>query len=216
MAKKISDLAPTSPSELADQGVTMNRQALKPTKDHIDAVSHLFTELELAYHNQFHKAFPDHQSLTMAKQLWLRLLVDQNPEHIAKAGRQAICDNTFLPTPHSIREYCESLATYGTPDVKRAFVEASLSREPRQLASWSHPIVYHAGKATDWFFLNGQPESITFPVFERNYQLLLDRLKQGEDLTLPVAKAIEKTTSKPLSPTEQQKRMAELRKQLDI
>ena len=176
----------------------------------------LFTELELAYHNQFHKAFPDHQSLTMAKQLWLRLLVDQSPEHIAKAGRQAICDNTFLPTPHSIREYCESLATHGTPDVKRAFVEASLSREPRQLASWSHPIVYHAGKATDWFFLNGQPESITFPVFERNYQLLLDRLKQGEDLTLPVAKAIEKTTSKPLSPTEQQKRMAELRKQLDI
>ena len=40
MAKKISDLAPTSPSELADQGVTINRQALKPTKDHIDAVSH--------------------------------------------------------------------------------------------------------------------------------------------------------------------------------
>ena len=41
-------------------------------------------------------------------------------------------------------------------------------------------------------FLNGQPESMTFPVFERNYQLLLDRLKQGEDLTLPVAKALRK------------------------
>tara|TARA_B100000767_G_C19750257_1_gene530471 strand:- start:680 stop:1345 length:666 start_codon:yes stop_codon:yes gene_type:complete len=216
MAKKLSDIALPSQSEIVNQRVVIDNHALKPTQHHIDAVSHLFTELELAYHNQFHKAFPDNKSLTMAKQLWLRLLIDQSPEHIAKAGRQAICDNTFLPTPHNIREYCESLVMHGIPDVKRAFIEACMSREPRQRFAWTHPIVYHAGTSTGWFFLSGQPETITFPVFERNYLLLLERLKQGEDITLPIVKAIEKKTSQPLSTIEQQQRMVELRKQLDL
>ena len=75
-----------------------NNDNLKPTEAHIEAINHLFTELELAYHNQFHKAFPDHKSLTMAKQLWLRLLIDYTPEEISKATRLVICDNTtFQP-----------------------------------------------------------------------------------------------------------------------
>ena len=63
----------------------------------------------------------------MAKQLWLRLLVDQSPEHIAKAGRQAICDNTFYLRHTVFVRIAKALATHGTPEVKRAFIEACLS-----------------------------------------------------------------------------------------
>ena len=31
----------------------------------------IFAELEITFHNQFHKAFPDEETLTLAKQLWL-------------------------------------------------------------------------------------------------------------------------------------------------
>ncbi len=221
MAKHVSDIKlpkqATNPSG-AGNAMAHSTKIAEPqvTDQHIEAISHLFTELELAYHNQFHKAFPDHQSLTMAKQLWLRLLVEYQAEHITLAGRKAICDNTFLPTLHNIREYCDAAATAGLPDVRAAYTEACLSREPRQNIAWTHPIVYYAGKATGWFFLSGQTESQTLPVFERNYELLIQRIKRGDTLSMPIAKAIEKQKTKPLEPEQQKEKLQALRKQLDL
>jgi hypothetical protein len=216
MAKHISDIHLPTNASIAAGAPAPEASTAKPTEAHIEAINHLFTELELAYHNQFHKAFPDHQSLSMAKQLWLRLLVDFKPKHIAAAGRQAICDNTFLPTPHSIREYCDAAVTAGIPDAQTAYIEASLSSEPRQNVKWSHPIVYYAGKITDWFFISSQPEAQVFPVFERNYLLLLERVKRGETLSLPVAKALTKKKQAPLEPEVQKEKLKNLREQLDL
>ncbi len=203
-------------SARSSQAATADTATAKPTEAHVEAISHLFTELELAYHNQFHKAFPDHQSLSMAKQLWLRLLAEYQPQHIALAGRKAICANTFLPTLHNLREYCDQAATQGLPDVKAAYIEACMSQEPRTEVNWSHPIVYYAGKATDWFFLQGQTEAQTFPVFERNYELLKERVRKGEVLHPPVAKAIEKQAAAPLSTEQQKDKLKALREQLDL
>ena len=216
MAKHVSDITLPTNASIAASTATPEISTAKPTEAHIEAINHLFTELELAYHNQFHKAFPDHQALSMAKQLWLRLLVDFKPEHIATAGRQAICDNTFLPTPHSIREYCDAAITAGIPDAKTAYIEACLSSEPRQNVQWSHPIVYFAGKTTDWFFMGSQPEAQVFPVFERNYLLLLERVKRGEQLSLPMAKALTKKKTEPLEPEVQKEKLKNLREQLDL
>ncbi len=216
MAKHVSDITLPTNASIAAGAATPEISTAKPTEAHIEAINHLFTELELAYHNQFHKAFPDHQALSMAKQLWLRLLVDFKPEHIATAGRQAICDNTFLPTPHSIREYCDAAITAGIPDAKTAYIEACLSSEPRQNVQWSHPIVYFAGKTTDWFFMGSQPEAQVFPVFERNYLLLLERVKRGEQLSLPMAKALTKKKTEPLEPEVQKEKLKNLREQLDL
>lgn len=216
MAKHVSDINLPTNASIAASIATPEISTAKPTAAHVEAINHLFTELELAYHNQFHKAFPDHQALSMAKQLWLRLLVGFKPEHIATAGRQAICDNTFLPTPHSIREYCDAAITAGIPDAKAAYIEASLSSEPRQNVKWSHPIVYFAGKTTDWFFISSQPEAQVFPVFERNYLLLLERVKRGETLSLPVAKALTKKRQEPLEPEVQKEKLKNLREQLDL
>ncbi len=216
MAKHVSDITLPTNASIAAGAATPEISTAKPTEAHIEAINHLFTELELAYHNQFHKAFPDHQALSMAKQLWLRLLVDFKPEHIATAGRQAICDNTFLPTPHSIREYCDAAITAGIPDAKTAYIEACLSSEPHQNVQWSHPIVYFAGKTTDWFFMGSQPEAQVFPVFERNYLLLLERVKRGEQLSLPMAKALTKKKTEPLEPEVQKEKLKNLREQLDL
>tara|TARA_B100002019_G_scaffold286848_1_gene297935 strand:- start:2645 stop:3295 length:651 start_codon:yes stop_codon:yes gene_type:complete len=194
----------------------VNNNNIKPTKAHIEAINHLFTELELAYHNQFHKAFPDNKSLTMAKQLWLRLLIDYSPEEISKATRLTICDNTFLPTPNNIRDYCEKIIKSAIPDVKTAYKEACLSYEPRSSYKWSHPIVYHAGKATDWFFLNNQTEAATFPVFERNYEILLNRIRNGDKLEIPINLGLKEENLNTVDKDKLKEKLSKLRKDLNI
>ena len=76
--------------------------------------------------------------------------------------------------------------------------------------------MYLAGKATDWFFLSSQPEVQVFPVFERNFLLLLERVKRGEKLDLPVAKALTKKKQEPLEPEVQKEKLKALREQLDL
>jgi hypothetical protein len=216
MVKSIKEIDLTSEKKVGTVHSAANNDNLKPTEAHIEAINHLFAELELAYHNQFHKAFPDHKSLTMAKQLWLRLLIDYTPEEISKATRLTICDNTFLPTPNNIRDYCEKLINNSIPDVKTAYKEACLSREPRNNKVWSHPIVYHAGKATDWFFLNNQIEAITFPVFERNYEILSKRLRSGECLDVPIKVGIKREKVEVLDNKKLKEKLSKIRKDLDI
>ena len=47
---------------------------IKIPENPIDLINVVFTQLEITYHNQFHKAFPDSDSLKLAKQLWLKKL----------------------------------------------------------------------------------------------------------------------------------------------
>ena len=43
-------------------------------KNQVELINLIFAELEITFHNQFHKAFPDEETLTLAKQLWLAKL----------------------------------------------------------------------------------------------------------------------------------------------
>ncbi len=215
MKKQISNYTPEQIVSAASESSAAPSN-IKPTEAHIDAVSQLFTELEMAYHNQFHKAFPDHRSLSMAKQLWLRMLVDLQPEHIIAGGRKALCNSDFLPSLNSIRQLADAAAMDGIPDIKAAYLQACNATGTKQAVSWSHPIIYYAGKATGWGFLRSESEARTFPVFERNFQLLAERVRKGEILEVPIAKAIEQHKAEPLDKTEQKLRLKILRSELGL
>src|SRR5690606_13413602 len=75
--------------------------------EHIDAINQIFTELELAYHNQFRRAFPDATQLGMAKQLWLHSLCDLSPARLRAGVRRALKDSEFLPSLHTLRRYSD-------------------------------------------------------------------------------------------------------------
>ena len=47
---------------------------IKIPKSQVELINLIFAELEITFHNQFHKAFPDEETLTLAKQLWLAKL----------------------------------------------------------------------------------------------------------------------------------------------
>ncbi|MDG1772987.1 MAG: replication protein P [Oceanicoccus sp.] len=188
-----------------------------PTEDHITAINQMFTEFQLAYHNQFHKAFSDDQKIMMAKQLWVKTLCDLSPERIMIGTRKAIKESEYLPTLHTVRKFCDpNPEEFGLPDAYNAYLEACRAATPKIEQSWSHPIVYLAGNASDWFFLSGNSEAKAFPVFKRNYEILVGRVINGERLDMPIHKAIPENISQPLSNKERKERLQAMREKLDI
>lgn len=193
-----------------------NRNKAQPTTEHVDAINELFTKFQLAYHNQFHKAYSDDEQLTLAKQLWLKSLCDIPVDELRQGIQEAIQREKFLPNLPVIREYCEAQLQNLIPDVHSAYIEACQAPSPKAEYSWSHPIVYYAGRESDWFFLANTPENKAFPIFKNNYEQLCKRLLNGEQLALPLVKALPEHSSTPLSTQEKKQRLKALRDEFNI
>jgi len=186
-------------------------------RDHVDAINQLFAEFELAYHNQYRKAYAQEGSEALAKKYWLNCLREFSPEVIVRAGRQVVRSQEYLPTIAALVSACENAwQLFGLPPTQAAYVEACCASEPKAAQHWSHPAVYLAGKASSWFALATEPQSVIFPVFEYNYLQLCRRVVQGEELHADIQAALPESLSQPLSPEENKARMQALRKKLDI
>jgi len=189
----------------------------RPPKPLIAAVNELFTKFQVAYPNQYYKAYPDAQKLALAKQLWLRSLANFSAEKIVRATQRAIERNDFIPSIAQVIKYIENdFEAYGLPEPRAAYREACLAPSPKGKAKWSHPAVYHAGKLTDWFVIATSTEKTAYPIFERNYRILCERVFAGDQLDLPVAEALPEDISTPLSAAEKQEEMKALRKRLGL
>lgn len=183
----------------------------------IDAINTLFTEFEVAFPNLYHRAYPTDTSLRLAKQLWLNSLRRFSPSAILRAAQKAIESSDYIPTIRTLLRFCEGdRSAYGLPEPRNAYIEACLKPEPKALQAWSHPAVYHAGRESGWFFLANTIEPEAFPVFERNYLILCERVVAGELLDLPIPKAIPQDIPERLSNEERKQRLATMRKALGI
>ncbi len=186
-------------------------------RDHVDAINQIFAEFELAYHNQFHKAYAQEGSLKLAKKYWLSCLAEFMPEVIVRAARQVVKSQEYLPTVASMVNACENaLPLFGLPAPQNAYVEACCAPEPKHSYAWSHPAVYLAGKHTGWFALATETQSAIFPVFEYNYHLLCQQVLRGEKLDISMPVALPETVSSPLSPEENKARMKALREKFSL
>ncbi|MDR2212865.1 MAG: hypothetical protein LBE21_04490 [Pseudomonadales bacterium] len=186
-------------------------------RDHIDAINQLFAEFELAYHNQFHKAYAQEGSLALAKKYWLGCLEEFPPRLILRAARHLAKTQEFLPTVAAVVAACENApALFGLPPVRAAYIEACCKAEPKAQQAWSHPAVYLAGCATGWFALGSETQDAIFPLFEHNYQQLCQRVVRGETLEVPLPAALPRRVSAVLSAQENRARLAALRQRFDV
>lgn len=185
--------------------------------DRVDAINQLFAEFELAYHNQYYKAYPTADQLMLAKKYWLGVLKDYAPAQIVAAARRLVRSSEFLPSISSVVKACETgISLFGLPTVREAYIEACRATSPKAAWDWSHEAVYHAGKTTDWFLLASEPEDRIFPVFEHYYRELCRRVMLGEELGAPCAAALPEQSATPLSAGENRARMRELRATLGL
>ena len=154
-----------------------------------EAINQIFELFRFNYHNQFLKAFPDLDTMIMAKRLWARLLGEYSGEVMMRAAERAVKESSFLPNVHEVVARCDVADSLGLPS-------------------------YFAGRASDWFFLANNVEEKTFPVFKRNYEILIKRLQNGESIEMDITKALPEHSETPLPRKEQQQRLQELKKQL--
>jgi hypothetical protein len=185
--------------------------------DVINAINQMFAEFQLVYNNQYHKAFPTTDKLEYAKRLWYSFLKDYSAEQILAACHMAIKSSEFLPTVRGILKYLENdLASYGLPEVRDAYIEACQAGTPKAACAWSHPAVYHAGRASDWFLLASQPEHKALPVFEQHYRVYCDRVIKGEALALPEVEALPEEIESSMTREERQAALDKLRQETGL
>lgn len=177
----------------------------------------MFALFRINYHNQYYKAYSDTQVLNQIKKLWLESLSQFKPDTILRGARKVIEESEYLPTLNRMIRACQGEPEkFGLIDAHRAYVEACRAPSPKAAYAWSHPAVYHAGCASDWFFLANNSEKNAFPIFERHYLKICERVMNGEELPAPNTPALPEHIEKPLSKEENVKRMEDLRKQLNL
>ena len=163
----------------------------------IDLINVVFTQLEITYHNQFHKAFPDSDSLKLAKQLWLKKLSIFKNEVIFKSIDNIMSNSEYLPSLSAVLQKCKflTLEANGIQSFEKCFKEASTFCDSPSEHEWSHPLVYHAGLKTGWFFLQNETEQTALKEFENKFDLLIEAWLAGEKFENPTVPKLEENIS---------------------
>lgn len=183
----------------------------------MDALNEVFALFRINYHNQYYKAYSDSEVLGQIKKLWLDSLKRFSPETIRRGARKVIETSEYLPTLNRMMKACQGdPREFGLKDAHAAYVEACQAPSPKAAFPWSHPAVYYAGKASDWFFLASSAEKTAYPVFAAHYNRLCEKVMNGDSLPAPDAPALPESIDTPLPKEENQRRMAALKKTLDM
>ena len=189
---------------------------IKIPNNRIELVNLIFTQLEVTYHNQFHKAYPDKNSLNLAKQLWLTQLERFDEKNVFESVSKLITTSDFLPTLSKVINSCieSKLKSNGIPNVNYAYKEACHSRNNFEKFSWSHPIIFYIGSKTGWDYLWTQAEKETFKEFKLNYNLLVNEYLEGKKFSKPNFPELPKTLRVKVDKKSQLKKIQDLKNKL--
>ena len=180
-------------------------EKIKIPNNHIELVNLIFAQLEITYHNQFHKAFKDEVSLNLAKQLWLKKLEIFSLDLIFEAIDELTSKSKFLPSLSQTLEEIKShyLKKEGIQSIEAAFAEACLGSDEPENFKWSHPLVYETAKNFGWADLRRSEEREGFEKFQ---SLMSDSIKDylcdASNFYLPELNAIKESKTN-LSQEEQ-------------
>lgn len=213
----MSRLKKTSPTAAGPTDKPLRHDYAQANRDEmIDAINQVFGIFKINYQNLYYAAFKDQELEIQAKRLWLDSLKHFEPQTILAATKSIVLESEYLPTISRMIEQCERRGGEVLPAPRSAYVEACQAPSPKANYNWSHPAVYYAGLASDWFFLASTSENTAFPVFKQHYRDYCERVRNGEKLAMPALKELPKPEQIQLTKEENQSRLAKLRKELDL
>lgn len=123
----------------------------------------------------------------------------------------------WCPTPAQFVGACLMRHVAGCLPAKSAYLEYCLNTgNPKH--KWSHPIVRASvrlsGRSYD---IKTLPEEKAFPLFEQAYQVLMDRLRSGEEIDQPIPRALPaEASSRQTTPKENVSHLSAMRASLGI
>ena len=188
---------------------------IKIPKNKVELINLIFAELEITFHNQFHKAFQDEETLSLAKQLWLAKLEKFENELIFEAIDKIIETAKYLPSLSAVLNVIKELKfkKFKVPSPNKAYIEASSLGEINPLEfSWSHPYVYHAGAKIGWYRLKTDSEFEIKKEFLEVYGEILEESELNESFALLPEKKDNLVPEKPLDKKNQIERLEAIKK----
>jgi len=188
---------------------------IKIPKSQVELINLIFAELEITFHNQFHKAFPDEETLTLAKQLWLAKLEKYQNELVFRAIDKIIETSKYLPSLSAVLNQIKELKLLeqNIPSSNAAYIEASSLGEISPLDfNWSHPFIYHAGVKVGWYRLKTESEFHIKKEFFEIYEKILEESEFKESLLLLPEIKEEFADEKPLPSDLQKLRLEKIKK----
>lgn len=146
----------------------------------------VFARFMTIYGHKFKSTFDSAEEIIVAKREWALSMSHYSEAELVAAVN--LCKEKFAWMP-SIAEFISVLHevsdNLGLPSVDKAYEEACLyAGSPRQ-HKWSHPVVYHAGRSSDWFRVRTEDKRNVFPTFESHYRMFCQRLAAGESFDVP-------------------------------
>jgi hypothetical protein len=155
-------------------------------------VNMIFARFMAIYGHKFKSCFETENELRIAKREWALSLGAYHESQLVAAVDQCKVTLAWMPSISEFLGILEKLgAGDGIPSVRQAYQEAARFADSPTKHNWSHPVVYHAGRETEWFRLRSEEERVIYPIFAYNYDAVVRRFRQGEQLDHPVPKALE-------------------------
>ncbi len=153
-----------------------------------------------------------------AWQTWTLEAQDLSVEMITLGFKNLIASGAeYPPTAPGFINLCQpTLADYGLPDVRSAYNDAVKFSSNPSKRKWSHPAVKLAGIKTNWFVLKSFLEKESYPVFQRNYEVIVKRVIAGEGIDSDIIEALPEKVHVPLTCEENKSRMQIMRIQLGV
>ncbi len=152
----------------------------------------IFARFMAIYGYKYKSCYETDDELRIAKREWALSLRGYGERELVAAVNRCKETLAWMPT---ISEFLGILrdigGDFGLPSTRDAYQEACFHADQPMEHDWSHPAVYHAGRSTGWFELRSEDEAQVFPRFAYQYETLCRRVRQGEELELPVPVAIE-------------------------
>ena len=160
----------------------------------------LFARFMTIYGHKFKSVYERDDEIKVAKREWALSLRGFSEHELVAAVERCKTEFVWLPT---ITEFLsllqKDLQDYGLPSVLSAYQEACLNTEHPREHAWSHPAVYFAGRATDWFRLRTEDRNDVLADFEHNYRQLCQRVINGEELSVPLMQGLPDHSSNTLA-----------------
>ncbi len=160
----------------------------------------IFARFMTIYGHKFKSVFENETEIRIAKREWALSLRDYTEQELVHAVNRCKEEFVWMPT---ISEFLSVLKKgfedFGLPTALAAYQEACLHGDHPRNHQWSHPAIYFAGRATDWFRLRSEEKSQVFADFEFNYRKLCQRVLAGETLEVPLPKGLPDRSSSTLA-----------------
>lgn len=123
----------------------------------------------------------------------------------------------WMPTPAQFVGACKVRHVEGCPTAKQAYLEYVLNYA-KPSHKWSHEIVCATVRISkQGYEIKSLPEEKAFLIYERAYQILMDRILKGEPIDAPIPKALPtEASSRQMQPKENVSQLAAMRASLNI